>query len=337
MEIRSFSIKKPLLSLLCLLLLSLSISMPVAANQDDWVLVDRFNRQLKDAKAGKLKAMYDVGKLYERGRGINVDLAAAAQWYQKAASGGQTSAQSRLGIMYFEGRGVKQNYKKALQLLNAAAKDNVPSAQYQLANMYELGTGVTQSLEKAIHWYNESDKYGYYLAKAKVIRLKKLLNSSSETITRKAATPSQAAPKAKAKKSTSPTIKIIARGQWFKRKKAVGYLPSNIANCVSNSYNTLHCISTSQERSTGAEIIAYNTESNITIRNKNSFTIHYANNVLDVTPLSVENGDGEVVEQTPSRIKKGQKGKKRTLECEIKDKKLISCTKGSSSFVLVTR
>ena len=335
MEIRSSSIKTPLLSLLCLLLLSLSISMPVVANQDDWVLVERFNRQLKDAKAGKIKAMYDVGKLYERGRGTNLNLTLAAEWYQKAASGGQASAQSRLGIMYFEGRGVKQNYGKALQLLNSAAKDNVPSAQYQLANMYELGTGVNQDLEKAIHWYNESDKYGYYLAKAKVIRLKKLLNSSAGTITRKTAAPSQAAPKAE--KSTSPAIKIITNGQWFKRKKAVGYLPSNISNCASNSYSTLHCISTSQERSTGSELIAYNTESNITIKNNNSFTIHYTNNVLDVTSLSVEDGDGVAIEQTPSRIKKGQKGKKRTLECEIKDKKLISCTKGSSSFVLVTR
>ena len=336
MKIRSFSIKIQLLSLFCLLLLSLSTSMPVAANQDDWVLVDRFNRQLSSAKAGKLKAMYDVGKLYERGRGTNLNLALAVEWYQKAADSGQTSAQSRLGIMYFEGRGVKQNYKKALQLLNSAAKDNVPSAQYQLANMYELGTGVTQNLQKAIHWYNESDKYGYYLAKAKVIRLNKILKSGG-TITRKSAAPSQKATKVKVRKSISPAIKIIASGQWFKRKKAVGYLPSNIANCASNSYSTLHCISTSQERSTGSEIIAYNTESNITIKNKSSFTISYTNNVLEVTPLSVENGDGEVVEQTPSRIKKGQKGKKRTLKCEIKDKKLISCTKGSSSFVLVTR
>ena len=48
--------------------------MPAAANKDDWVLVDRFKRQLSSAKAGKLKAMYDVGKLYERGRGTNIDL-----------------------------------------------------------------------------------------------------------------------------------------------------------------------------------------------------------------------------------------------------------------------
>lgn len=337
MKFRSFSKKTPFLSYLCLLLLSLSISMPAAANKDDWVLVDRFKRQLSSAKAGKLKAMYDVGKLYERGRGTNIDLKLAAEWYQKAADGGQTSAQSRLGIMYFEGRGVKQNYGKALQLLNSAAKDNVPSAQYQLANMYELGTGVPQDIEKAIHWYTQSDKFGYYLAKAKVIRLKKILQSSGNSATQKTVVASKAAPKAKTKKSTSQAIKIISSGLWFKRKKAVGYLPSNISNCASESYNTLHCISTSQERSTGSEIIAYNTESDITMKNKNSFTIDYTNNVLEVTPLSVEDGDGQIIEKAPSRIKKGQKGKKRSLQCEIKDKKLISCTKGSSSFNLVTR
>ena len=328
MKIRSFSVKMPFF----LLLLSLSVSLPVSANQDDWVLVDRFNRQLSAAKDGKVKAMYDVAKLYERGRGTSTNLALAAQWYQKASSAGQTSAQSRLGIMYFKGRGVKQNYKKALQLLNSAAKDNVPSAQYQLANMYELGTGVTQNLEKAIHWYSESDKYGYYLAKAKANRLKKILKSG-RTTTRTAHTK----PAAKSKRSVSPVIKSITSGQWFKRKKAVSYLPSNIANCVSNSPNSLHCISTSQERSTGSEIITYNTESNVTIKNKKSFKVTYANNVLKVTTVASEDGDGEAIEQSPSRIKKGQKGKKRTLDCELKDKKMISCTKGSSSFVLITR
>lgn len=318
-----------------LVLLIFLVSLPLLANQDDWVLVDRFNRQLNAAKTGNVKAMYEVGRLYERGRGTNLNLKLATQWYQSASNAGQPYAQSRLGIMYFEGRGVKQNYNKAVKLLNAAAKENVPSAQYQLANMYELGTGVPQDLEKAIHWYSQSDKYGYYLAKAKVIRLKKILAENNAapvtTATKKAVSQNNV------KKAPSALIKSITAGLWLKRKKSVGYLPSNITNCVNDKHNSLHCISTSQERSTGTELIAYNTESDIQIKSKNSFDVIYSNNVLEVTALSVEDGNGNIIEQAPSRIKKGRQGKKRTLNCELKNNNLITCRKGSSSFNLISR
>ena len=321
-----------------LILTGVSFSMTISANQDDWVLVDRFNRQLNAAKAGKVKAMYEVGRLYERGRGTKKNITLATQWYQSASDAGQPYAQSRLGIMYFEGRGVKQNYAKALKLLNAAAKEHVPSAQYQLANMYELGTGVEQDLNQAIHWYAQSDKYGYYLAKAKVIRLKKVLaDSSTHQNTTTKVTSTKRAKKRKTIKKSSALLKTITAGQWFKRKKAVGYLPSNITNCVNETYNSLHCISTSQERSTGTEVITYNTESDVKVKSKTAFEIIYSNNVLEVAAISAEDGNGEVIEKGPSRIKKGVQGKKRKLACEIKNKNLISCSKGSSPFNLTSR
>ncbi len=302
------------------------------ADTSDWALVERFNLKLKAAKEGKISAMYDVGKLYERGRGTDINLTSAAKWYQKAADAGDAFAKSRLGIMYFEGRGVEQNYKKSLQLLNAAVKKNIPSAQHQLASMYELGTGVAQNLQKAIHWYTQAEKNGYYLAEGKLARLKTLLRNGG-TINRTTST------QASANKNRKPSslIKIITNGLWFKRKKAIAYLPSNITNCVNNAYNSLHCISTSQERSTGSEIITYNTESNIKINGNNSITITYANNVLNVTPLAVEDGDGNLIEQVPSRIKKGKQSKQRKLTCQNKNSKIISCTKGGSTFDLISR
>lgn len=323
---------KTALSVLSVGFLSLMLCLPASANPDDWGMVQRFNKQKTLADQGNIKAMYDVGKLYERGRGVKKDITKAAEFFQKSASAGYPSAQARLGILYFEGRGVKQNYNKALSLLNAAANENIPSAQFQLANMYELGTGVSQNLQKAIAWYKKADKYGYYLAKAKVERLQKLLKTGG-TIKRK--TKAQAV--TKAKKAPSPLMQSLLSGRWLKRKTAVGYLPSVIANCSKDSYNSMHCISTSQERSTGSEIITYNTESVIKAKNKSNFSIIYSNNVLDVALLTVEDGDGEAVEQAPSRIKKGKHGKKRTLKCRLKNKKSITCSKGSSDFELVSQ
>ena len=322
---------KSLTSILSIVFLSLTLSTQVSANPDDWGMVQRFNKQKALADQGNVKAMYDVGKLYERGRGVIKDISKAAEFFQKSASAGYPSAQARLGILYFEGRGVKQDYKKALSFLNSAANKNIPSAQFQLANMYELGTSVSQSLPKAIAWYKKADKYGYYLAKAKVTRLQKLLTTGG-SIKRKS-TPQAVA---KAKKAASPLIQSLLNGKWLKRKKAVGYLPSAIANCAKDSYNSMHCISTSQERSTGSEVITYNTESEISAKNKSSFTIVYSNNVLDVALLTVEDGDGQIVEQAPSRIKKGKQGKKKKYSCSLKNKKLITCSKGPSNFDLIS-
>lgn len=332
MNIQNSSKYVPYTQYLCIFLFCISVSLPSFADKSDWALVERFNKQLNAAKEGKVSAMYEVGKLYERGRGTDLNLALAANWFQKAADAGDAFAKSRLGIMCFEGRGVGKNYKKALRLLNAAVKSNVPGAQHQLASMYELGTGVAQNLQKAIYWYTQSEKNGYYLAKNKLTRLKKLLNTKG-TINR--SVPKQHAANANRKPST--LMKTITNGSWFKRNKAVAYLPSNITNCVNDAYNSLHCISTSQERSTGSEIITYNTESNIKINNNTLFSITYANTVLNVTALAVEDGDGNLIEQVPSRIKKGKQGRKRKLTCKNKNNKIISCSKGGSSFELISR
>ena len=38
---------------------------------EDWVLVKRFEEQLNKAKSGDSDAMYEVGRMYERGRGVS--------------------------------------------------------------------------------------------------------------------------------------------------------------------------------------------------------------------------------------------------------------------------
>jgi hypothetical protein len=319
-------------NIILIICLGLTFSASVNANQADWGMVDRFNKLMVLAKQGNVNAMYEVGKRYERGRGVDKNYAEAANWYQKAASAGQTAAQGRLGILYFEGRGVSQNYKIALDLLSSAAKDNIPSAQFQLANMYELGAGVGENLELAISWYKKAFANGYYLAQAKVETLSKRVTSAAS----QPQTPAVQA-QAKARLRNSPLVQNITSARWFHSKEPVPYLPSNISNCVQTTHNNVNCISTPQERSTGKELITYNTESTIEIVNGSSFNVSYVNNVLDVTLLSVEDGDGEVVKPVTSRIKKGKRGKSKELSCQLKNKNLISCDKDGSIIELINR
>jgi hypothetical protein len=326
-------VKSLFLQLILVCVIGFSFTISTFADQSDWGMVDRFNKLMLLAQKGNIKAMYEVGKRYERGRGVKKSYTEAANWYQKAASGGQSAAQGRLGILYFEGRGVTQNYKIALDLLTSAANDNVPSAQFQLANMYELGAGVAENLELAVSWYKKAYKNGYYLAQSKVETLSKRLEPAA---TNPHATATNQA-KAKVRIRLSPLVQTITSARWFKAKEPVPYLPSNISNCVQTTQDSISCISTPQERSTGTELITYNTESTIHIVDNNSFNIAYTNNVLDVTLLSVEDGNGEVIAATTSRIKKGKRGRKKTMECNLKNKKLISCNKNGSTFELVNR
>ena len=318
--------KKSLFSILTILFVTLTLSIPATANIGDWGMVQHFNKLKEMAESGKVQAMYDVGKLYERGRGVNKNRIKAAEWFQKAALSGHASAQARLGILYFEGRGVNQDYNKALRLLNAAAKQKIPSAYYQLANMYELGTGVKQDLYKSIAWYQKAKQSGYYLAEDKIKRLQKRLHTGA--VNNKSTQSS---------KSALPLIQTLLKGRWLKSKVAVGYLPSIITNCSKNSYSAIRCISTSQERSTGTEIITYNTESIITATSAKSFNIVYTNNVLEVSPLASVDGDGQTIKKSSSRIKKGKQGKKRKLTCKLKNNKTLTCSKSSSTFILVSR
>ncbi len=324
----------PVLTVLLVAVAGLQVLPVHAAYQDDWVLIDRFNRLLKHAKAGKVQAMYDVARLYEQGRGTDKNIQEAAKWYKQAAGAGLEFAMARLGILYFEGRGVEQNYQQALKLLTRAAKANVPSAQYQLANMYELGTGLPQNRQKALYWYTQAEKYGYYLAAEKIKRLKK---QGTTVVSSNSGSLNGTINRNNAASAPASLLKILTSGQWFKSSKPVAYLPSNITNCVNNNFTSLHCVSSAARRSTGMEIITFNTESRIRVKDKTHFDVVYSRNVIDVKPLQVEDGDGNLIEHGPSRIEKGRQGKKHILNCQLKNKTRVSCRKGASTVELVKR
>ena len=57
--------------------------------------------------------IYDLGRMYEFGRGVAKNDAEAVKWYRKAAEQGFARAQLNLGRMYFEGLGVAKDFAVA--------------------------------------------------------------------------------------------------------------------------------------------------------------------------------------------------------------------------------
>ena len=112
------------------------------------------------AEQGQAAAQYNLGIMYEYGRGVRQNDVEAARWYRKASVQGVSVAQYKLGIMYDNGWGVPQSDTEAVRWYNNAAKQGHPFAQHDLAFMYAAGTGVAQDYLRAYMWLNIAVEYG---------------------------------------------------------------------------------------------------------------------------------------------------------------------------------
>lgn len=313
---------------------ALLISSVAQADRSDWLAVDRFESQLKQAEVGKVSAMYETARMYERGRGTDVNFSNAAKWYEKASSGGHAPSAARLGILYFEGRGVKQNHKKALELLSRAARDNIPAAQYQLGTMYQYGTGVSQNKSKAIFWFKKARDGGDYRSEKKLSELKNSQPTAVSPVTSTSTATSGKKPTPqvqKARAKPNPTMLVVLEGSWKKNNRPAGYLPSNINHCKKISNSSVICSAQLQKRQTDSEIISYNTQATLSNFNKNRFTIYYTNTVIDVKMREIDaamlDEDEEAATPASSSIKVGDTSPQHEMHCELLEKNHIRCTR----------
>ena len=114
----------------------------------------------KAADQGDAAAQNDLGYMYANGQGVEQSNEKAVEWYRKAADQGDAAAQNDLGVMYANGQGVEQSYEKAVEWYRKAADQGNAYAQYSLGYMYKNGQGVEQSYETAVEWYRKAADQG---------------------------------------------------------------------------------------------------------------------------------------------------------------------------------
>jgi uncharacterized protein len=73
------------------------------------------------AESGDERAQYNIGLMYEYGRGVPEDQGKAFKWYRRAAEGGAVPAQHNLGTMYASGRAVAKDMVEAYKWFLVAA------------------------------------------------------------------------------------------------------------------------------------------------------------------------------------------------------------------------
>ncbi len=112
------------------------------------------------ATAGDAGAAYEVAVRFAEGRGVPVDLAEAARWFERAAVKGLAPAQFRYASMLEKGQGVKKDLGQARRLYLAAAAKGNAKAMHNLAVLYAEGIEGKPDYETAVKWFRKAAQHG---------------------------------------------------------------------------------------------------------------------------------------------------------------------------------
>ena len=82
------------------------------------------------AAQGDAAAQFNIGNMFDFGKGVAEDNAQAVYWYNKSAEQGNANAQYALGWMYENGEGVVKDLAMAFKWYKRSAERNHPAYHY---------------------------------------------------------------------------------------------------------------------------------------------------------------------------------------------------------------
>jgi hypothetical protein len=131
-----------------------STLLPPKDGQKSSDLTKAAKQYLKAAEQGDAAAQYNLGIMYDHGRGVPQDYTKAAVWYQRAAEQGYAPAQFNLGVAYYDGQGVPKDDVIAAFWYRKAAEQGDATAQFNLGAVHFDRQGVEQDYAEAYFWLN---------------------------------------------------------------------------------------------------------------------------------------------------------------------------------------
>jgi TPR repeat protein len=69
-------------------------------------------------------AMYEIGSLYQHGRGVSVDYFRSLEWLLKAAKGNHTDSFYNIGLQFESGWGISEDKNRAMEWFYKYAEDS---------------------------------------------------------------------------------------------------------------------------------------------------------------------------------------------------------------------
>lgn len=128
-----------------------------AIERDDVVA---FRLYLSAANQGLPRAQYNLGRMYQEGRGTEANLNEAMRYFEAACESGYASAQFFYGHLRHAGVSFEMDQQKGLKWLLAASRQGEPNALYEVGWMYFHGKDVEEDRQKALDFYSRSAAKG---------------------------------------------------------------------------------------------------------------------------------------------------------------------------------
>ncbi|MCF0233545.1 MAG: sel1 repeat family protein, partial [Thermoguttaceae bacterium] len=113
------------------------------------------------AEAGHAEAALATGFAYERGLGVEPDMAKAIEWYEIGAERGSLGAMCNLATCYEEGRGVERDGERACALYEKAAEGGWAPAKHALGVRCFLNPERPQDAAKTARLFADAAGQGY--------------------------------------------------------------------------------------------------------------------------------------------------------------------------------
>jgi uncharacterized protein len=111
----------------------------------------------------------------------------AFETWRPIAEQGNADAQFNLGTMFEDGKGVAQDFSKAVHWYRRAAQQGDAPSQFNLGSMYAAGMGVMQDFVTAHMWYSISEANGEHSGRSGRVLLEAgMTNTDVKGATRRA-------------------------------------------------------------------------------------------------------------------------------------------------------
>jgi TPR repeat protein len=111
---------------------------------------------------GYNRALLNVGNCYFEGTGVKADtLLAIKYWRESIEKTHDRVTLYNLGKTYFYGFGLNIDKKEGMQLIKQSANQGYAPAEFQMGKIYYLGAVVPVDYRKALKWFTKASEQKY--------------------------------------------------------------------------------------------------------------------------------------------------------------------------------
>ena len=132
----------------------------------------------KLAKDGDIISMYNLGRMYQNGLGVDRDFEKAMKLYLTSAKEGYSLSYNNIGQMYSLGQGVEKDHKVSMNWYKLGVKYKLSDSAYNIGTKFINGSGVEKNYSVALMWMNialKLDNFSSSKVKFKIEKIREKL------------------------------------------------------------------------------------------------------------------------------------------------------------------